>query len=94
MLVGQELLKHSNGDVFTRNYYDFGHVAKANHNLKKEIGNGFTDTREMRHETRIPAEMDDINAFPLIYHGLRGDETSMRLAIAKYPFIKVCDGNI
>lgn len=92
MLIGEELLKHSNGDVFTRSYYNFDHVAKANHDLKKEIGDGFTKSREMRHEARIPAELVDID--PLVKAAVEGDSLCLRLAIAKYPFIRVCEGNV
>lgn len=92
MLIGQEELKHKNGDIFTRSYYDFRHVAQANHELKKEIGDGFTKTREMRHKARIPADLVDVD--PLVKAAVEGDKLCMRLAMAKYPFIKVCSGGV
>jgi hypothetical protein len=92
MLLGQEERKTADGLVVTRSYYNFDHVKEANHELKKEIGKGFTDGREMRHIARIPVELADVD--PLVASALEGDRTCMRLAMAKYNFIKVCDGNI
>lgn len=92
MLLGQEQIKTADGLIKTRSYYNFDHVAKANHNLKKEIGDGFTKTREMRHEARIPAELADVD--PLVAQALQGDNVCLRLAMAKYPFIKVCEGGV
>jgi hypothetical protein len=92
MLIGEELKKHSNGDIYVRSYYNFDHVAEANHLLKKEIGDGFSEKREMRHTARIPQELADVD--PLVAQAIAGDKVCMRLAIAKYPFIKVCNGSI
>jgi hypothetical protein len=92
MLIGQEQIKTADGLVKTRSYYNFDHVAEANHELKKEIGDGFTKSREMRHMARIPAELCDVD--PLVKAAAEGDRVCLRLAIAKYPFLKVCNGNI
>jgi hypothetical protein len=92
MLLGQEQRRTADGLIVTRNYYNFDHVAEANHELKKEIGKGFTEGKEMRHIARIPAELADVD--PLVDHALQGDRVCMRLAMAKYNFIKVCDGGV
>lgn len=92
MLLGQEQRRTADGLVITRSYHNFDHVAEANHQLKKEIGDGFTKSREMRHKARIPAELVEVD--PLVSAAVQGDKICMRLAMAKYPFIKVCDGNV
>jgi len=92
MLLGQEALRKKNGDLFTRSWYNFDHVSEANKELKYEIGDGMTKSREMRHVARIPAELADCD--PLVKAALEGDKTCLRLTLAKYPFLKVCSGNI
>jgi len=92
MLIGQEEHKKSNGDLFTRSFFNFDHVAEANHELRQEIGNGMTKGKEMRHVARIPVELADCD--PLVRAAAEGDSVCLRLAIAKYPFLKVCDGRI
>jgi len=92
MLVGQEELKKKNGDLYTRSYYNFDHVAEANKELKNEIGNGITKEKEMRHVARIPAELADCD--PLVKAALEGDQVCLRLMLAKYPYLRVCTGNL
>ena len=92
MLLGQEQRRTSDGLVVTRSYHNFDHVWKANHELKKEIGDGFTEKREMRHILRLPAELEDVD--PIVKYAMQGDKTCQRLMVAKYAATKVCTGNI
>ncbi|WP_094603459.1 hypothetical protein SPSIL_015160 [Sporomusa silvacetica DSM 10669] len=92
MLLEQDYIQRPDGLVVTRSYHNFDHVAEANHELKKEIGDGFTKSREMRHTARIPAELVDVD--PLVAAAVAGDKVCMRLAMAKYPYIKVCTGGV
>lgn len=92
MLLGQEQRRTADGLVVTRSYHSFDHVMEANKELNNEIRDGFTKSREMRHMARIPAELVDID--PLVAAAVEGDKVCMRLAMAKYPWIKVCDGRI
>jgi hypothetical protein len=91
MLVGQEARKTTEGLVITKNHYDLSNVMVANKELKHEIQDGFTESREMRHIARIPDFMSDD---PLVSAALQGDRTCMKLMFAKYPFLKVCEGGV
>jgi hypothetical protein len=92
MLLGQEYIQKPNGLIVTRSYYNFNEVWKQNHELRKEMGDGFSKEREMRHKFAIPAELADVD--PLVAAALEGDRVCQRLMAAKYPQTKVCDGNI
>lgn len=92
MLRGVETIKLSSGEVIIRRHVNFDQEFKENHELKKEKGKGFSKSREMRHIARIPAELVDLD--PLVGEALRGDRVCMRLAMAKYPAIKICEGNV
>lgn len=91
MLVGQEYIQKPDGLIVTRSHYDLSSVMVANKELRHEIGNGITKEREMRHIARIPDFMEDD---PLITVALQGDKVCRRLMFAKYPFLKVCDGDV
>lgn len=92
MLIGEEYIQLPDGLMVTRSYYNFDHVMAANKELNNEIRDGFSKSREMRHKARIPAELVDID--PLVEQAVQGDKVCMRLAMAKYPWIKVCDGRV
>lgn len=91
MLIGQEQRKTTDGLVITKSHYDLSNVMVANKELRHEIQDGFTKTREMRHIARIPDFMADD---PLVSAALSGDRVSMRLMFAKYPWMKTCDGGV
>jgi hypothetical protein len=92
MLLGEEYIKRPDGLIVTRSHYNFDHVWEANYELSKEIGDGFTQSRELRHTLRIPGELADCD--PLVAAASEGDKVCMRLAVARYPRLKVCSGNL
>lgn len=92
MQIGEEYIKRPDGLIVTRSYYNFDDVWERNYELNKAIGNGFSQEREMRHILGIPGELCDVD--PLVAWAAEGDRVCMRLAVARYPRMKVCDGNI
>lgn len=92
MLIGQEYIQKPSGLIVTRSHYNFDEVWEQNVALRKRESNGYSDEREMQHVLRIPSELTDVD--PIVAHAANGDEVCMRLAVARYPRIKVCTGNI
>jgi hypothetical protein len=91
MQIHSEIQKFGE-DIKIHRVFDATGTIVGNNELRKEIGDGFTKEREMRHIMRIPVYLSDCD--PLVAAALKGDKVCRRLAIAKYPFIKVCDGNV
>jgi hypothetical protein len=92
MLLGQEYIQRPDGLVVTRSYHNFNDVWKQNNELNKVIGKGMSEGKEMRHKFAIPAELADCD--PIVAAALEGDKVCQRLMVARYPQVKVCDGNI
>lgn len=92
MLTGVETRQLPSGEIIVRRHVNFDQEFKENQELRKDIGKGFSEGREMRHIARIPLDLEDMD--PLVAQALRGDRVCMRLAMARYPGIKVCDGGV
>jgi transposase len=92
MLRRVETIKLPSGEIIIRRHVNFDREFQENHELKKEKGKGFSKSRELRHIARIPLELEEID--PLVAAALRGDRVCMRLAMARYPGIKICEGGV
>ncbi len=61
---------------------------------RNEIGKGFTQTKEMRHVVRVPNWLRGIDLAVDEYCKHPNDKFLKTIVLARYPKLKVCQGNI
>lgn len=94
MLTSEYVEELPNGNIKLHRTFNFDNEIKDLDERRKDIGKGFSQTKELRHTMRIPNELRVID--PLVDEFCKhpNDKVLKRLVLAKYPKLKVCDGGI
>jgi hypothetical protein len=92
MLTG-EYLEETGGKIRIHRTYEGIHDILVNKERRKDIGKGFTESREMRHAYSVPGWLQDVDPYVSAFVKNPNDKLAKRIALERYPWIKVCDGN-